>query len=137
MLQLPHVFEIADLEERREKASNLLKVRVRVRLRVRVRVRVNQRETASTLLTLTLTALKGFTTLLHDDTAMLNMGMDSKPSLEDKLYMVEELHRFNGDVEKAMDLMKNVADIQKLHEDLGHPTRMQVIVWSEVLSTLA
>ena len=73
MLQLPHVFEIADLEERREKASNLLKVRVRVRLWVRVRVRVNQRETASTLLTLTLTTLKGFTTLLHDDTAMLNM----------------------------------------------------------------
>ena len=26
-----------------------------------------------------------------------------------------------------MDLMKNVADIQKLHEDLGHPTRMQVV----------
>jgi hypothetical protein len=72
------------------------------------------------------TSLKGFTTLLHDDTAMLNMGMDSKPSLEDKLYMVHELHRFGGDVEKAMDLMKNVADIQKLHEDLGHPTRMQV-----------
>ena len=73
------------------------------------------------------TALKGFTTLLHDDTAMLNMGMDSKPSLEDKLYMVHELQRFGGDVEKAMDLMKNVADIQKLHEDLGHPTRMQVV----------
>jgi len=73
------------------------------------------------------TSLKGFTTLLHDDTAMLNMGMDSKPSLEDKLYMVHELHRFGGDVERAMDLMKNVADIQKLHEDLGHPTRIQVV----------
>ena len=53
--------------------------------------------------------------------------MDSKPSLEDKLYMVHELHRFGGDVERAMDLMKNVADIQKLHEDLGHPTRIQVV----------
>ena len=73
------------------------------------------------------TLLKGYTSLLHDDTAMLNMGMDTKPSLEDKLYMLTELNRFGGDAEKAMDLMKNVADIQKLNEDLGTPTRADCV----------
>ena len=71
--------------------------------------------------------LKGLTSLLHDDTAMLNIGLEGKPTEEDKQYIVGALKRFNGDREQGMGFMKKVADIMHQGDELGHPTRATVI----------
>ena len=71
--------------------------------------------------------LKSLTSLMADDTAMLNIGVEGSATVEDKQYIAGALKRFNGDREQGMAFMKKVADIMHQGDDLGNPSRETVI----------
>jgi len=71
--------------------------------------------------------LKSLTSLCADETAMLNIGVEGKPTADDKAYIASALKRFDGNRDEGMAFMKKVADIVHQGEDLGDPSREVVI----------
>ena len=71
--------------------------------------------------------IKGLTSLMGDDTAMLNIGVEGACTVEDKQYIAAAFKRYNGDREQGVAFMKKVGDIVRQGEGLGYPSRETVI----------